>query len=249
VDVHYERRTNARLPVDIHVHVEAEGGGPEVVLLSHDWSSTSVFLRTHAPLPVGTRVSMFSVIGHPVERVSFVGTVLRAAPGDVHGLHSVQGMVIALDALPQKLRAFLEQTARRPYLDKVPLPATVVPPLLLISGDHPLRASVAQVFRIDGYDIAEAENGVDAAAMLDGGLKPRALVLLEDTASVLALLKPHFSLTSPPEACIVLGAPPRELEGALGFPLLLLPRGWPVEKLPELLKLLVPGEQVELCIA
>jgi hypothetical protein len=246
----YERRMVGRLPVDLRVHVHRTDG-TETILMSHDWSNHGVFLRTLTPLPVATHVTLSSLIGHPAERVSMTGVVVRVAVELNPTSRTPHGMAIHLDELPKKLRSFLEETARRPYLEKlpVPTPATVIPPLLVIAEDHPQRAAISRLLTLDGYDVKVAENAVTAAALLDQGAVPRALVVLEDTGEIIPALKDHLSLTAPPDVAIVLGVPPRELALGLGFPLVILPRTWMPEKLPELLKLFVPSEQITLELA
>ncbi len=247
----YERRMVGRLPVDLRVHVH-RADGTETILMSHDWSNHGVFLRTLTPLPLATQVSLSALVGRPAERVTMKGVVVRVTVEPDPKARTPHGMAIQLDDLPKKLRSFLEETARRPYLEKVPVPvtvtapATLVPSLLVIAADHPQRSAISRVLTLDGYDVMVAENSVTAAVALDQGALPRALVVLEDTGEIIPAIKDHLSLTAPPEVAIVLGVPPRELALGLGFPLVILPRTWMPEKLPDLLKLFVPSEQIAL---
>ncbi len=238
-----ERRRAPRIQLDIRVHIVG-AHGDETILLSHDWSIRSVFLRTLTPLPVNSRVAMYTVLGHPVERIPLSGMVVRSSAPRGPGSHETHGMAVALDELPLKLRALLAGTAQRVTFSPPVLEATILPSVLVVSEDHRARAAIARLLSAAGYDIAIAEHAPAAAAMFANGTAPRALLVHEDSGETLSTLREH--LPESLELVIVLGETPRHLGPALGCPLLLAPRMFPPEQLEALLHIFVQPQDVEL---
>jgi CheY-like chemotaxis protein len=51
------------------------------------------------------------------------------------------------------------------------------PTILIVDDDHDLQASLMDFLSEEGFDVKEAAGGLEALALLRGGLRPSALVL------------------------------------------------------------------------
>jgi hypothetical protein len=242
-----DQRSANRIPLDLRVHVTGPAGKEEV-LLTHDLSARGIFLRTHAPPKVGTVLEMFTVVGAPARRVNLLGRVVRVRL-DGKATHDLPpGVAVALDTLPVELKRFLEEASRRAFLSEgleAPLhEAEVVEEVLLVGGDHPARERLARMLTAAGYAIAQADDISAAQPRLRDEPPPDALVLLAEAPETLALLalEPGLLRTS---VVVSLGVLPEGLPDGFAVPVVMLPRMWPVGRLPSLLRHFAPEEQVQ----
>ncbi len=96
-------------------------------------------------------------------------------------------------------------------------PGTDAAPVLVVEDDHDLREVLAESLRLEGYEVAEAIDGLDALERLRGGSRP-ALVLLDlvmprmDGRQFLAAVRADRALADLP-VVLVTGTPPRDLAG------------------------------------
>lgn len=105
-----DQRDHPRIPLDVHVRVQGLGD-QDVALLSHDWSTDSVFLRTRTPFPVGTEVRLSVVVRagpNGPQVIELSGVVLRVQSRETATASLPPGMGIVLRETPSELRELLE---------------------------------------------------------------------------------------------------------------------------------------------
>ena len=121
-----DHRHSKRVEVCARVHVRA-GNAPEEVLLSHDWTDRSVFLRTHHPLPLGTPASLSVVIPHETSPVRLEAAVTRVVAEDHAAPTRPPGMALHFGPMPLVLKAHLAELVERSAIKHI-LEAKSVPP-------------------------------------------------------------------------------------------------------------------------
>jgi hypothetical protein len=153
---------------------------------------------------------------------------------------------VALDTLPIELKRFLEESTRRSVLvpeDVLPVaPAEVVEEVLLVGGDHPARERLARMFSAAGYAIAQADGPAGAASFLREDSPPDAVVVLADAPETVAALARAPGLLGV-SVVVSLGVPPEGLGGGLDLPIVVLPRMYPIGRLPGVLHQFMPEEK------
>ena len=127
-------RHEPRVPLELRVHV-THTGHPEILLFSHDWSRSALFLRTRNPLPPGTPVGLAVVVPGERQPMRFAGTVDRVVTPDQADGDRPPGMAVRVSELPRPLRLHLSAlTARARLLNPPPVPSLALPTLLLLGG-------------------------------------------------------------------------------------------------------------------
>lgn len=97
------------------------------------------------------------------------------------------------------------------------LPASAAAPILVVEDDRDLREVLAESLQLEGFEVVEAVDGMDALERLRAGVRP-ALVVLDlvmprmDGRQFLAALRADRALADLP-VVLVTGTPPRDLGG------------------------------------
>lgn len=98
-------------------------------------------------------------------------------------------------------------------------PASEVNPILVVEDDADLREVLAESLRLEGHEVLEAVDGLDAFQRLLGGARP-ALVVLDlvmprmDGRQLLTAMRADAALAAIP-VVLVTGTPPRDLAEAV----------------------------------
>ena len=97
------------------------------------------------------------------------------------------------------------------------LAASDAAPVLVVEDDRDLREVLAESLQLEGYEVVEAVDGLDALERLRAGVRP-ALVVLDlvmprmDGRQFLVALRADHALADLP-VVLVTGTPPRDLAG------------------------------------
>jgi hypothetical protein len=239
------RRREERIALDVHVHVRGPDGH-DVVLMSVDWSSRSVFLRSREPFALGTPVDMFALVGNPLRRVTLAGIVRRIVPHVPESVHAREGMVVVFDKARPDLNEGLDEIIKSRMMIDGAVEVGLSLPVLVV-GAEATAQTVARVLRLAGYDVTRAENAARATDAIAAGLDPRAVILTAGRGPMRWPPAPSRPSASLPDVIVALGTLPRDLVTDVNVPVVMLPKTWPAERLPEVLKgfLGEPKEKLE----
>jgi hypothetical protein len=208
-------------------------------LLSQDWSEGGLFLRTHRPARLGTLLAMSVVLGHPPLRYAFSGRIVRvrepgSPPADPR---TPPGVGVELDGLPGGLLQFLGEAWQRRSLAleaaQNESSLELVDEVLLVGGEPAEKLQLALGLRLAAYDVLEVDDAAGANQLLRTRSAPVAVILLGDSART---LHAHQWVPAQTSVVIALGVPPGDLGGILAAPLVVLPRRWPLDRIPGLLR-------------
>lgn len=101
----------------------------------------------------------------------------------------------------------------------IPTSASEVNPILVVEDDADLREVLAESLRLEGHEVLESVDGLDALERLRGGARP-ALVVLDlvmprmDGRQLLTTMRADAALADIP-VVLVTGTPPRDLAEAV----------------------------------
>lgn len=215
------------------------------MLLTHDWSRSALFLRTHAPLPVGATVQLSMIVPGQRHPVNFSGKVTRIVTAHDCDGDRPPGMAVTIEHLPIALSVHLSGLIAKQQLLRPPqAPSAVQPPLLLFGGTGLERLKYSIYLEANGFSVTNAESLDEAALALAGGLRPRILVVVGEASAAVELeRRAKLGGHSKPDVTIIIGSMPGFV-GGVEHAVMALPRETTPENLLAHLKgeLAVPPE-------
>ncbi len=222
-------RHETRVAFDTRVHVIGPGER-ETVLMSADWSSRSVFLRTREPLTPGTPVRIFVMMGHPLRRLTLSGKVVRSVP-HVSGVPSArEGMAVVFETREPHLDLALHELARKRQTLE---PSSRSGPAgdVLVACNDALADAVARMLEEGGHEVVRVSDEYRLARLLAGRTAPGCVVLSTSSGPLLRPLALAVSQGCSFDLVVALGVATRGLPEELRAPVLLIPAAWQPDKI------------------
>ena len=199
------------MQLELRVHVSMPGR-PDIMLLSHDWSRSALFLRDRAPLPVGTIVQLAVVVPGERRPVTFSGKVTRVVPEFLAGGARPPGMAVAFGRLPSPLSVHLSKLAAKQKLLRPPeqLASRSEQPVLLLFGGAGLdRIKYSLLLETNGFDVTSVDTVDLAALAIAKGLRPRITVVVGDPAEAMEFdRRTRMVGVRGPQLMVILGSLP-----------------------------------------
>jgi hypothetical protein len=239
-------RRGRRLPIELEVHVRPLPEGREQLLLSHDWSTSGVFVRTQHPMERGVAVELAVAMPRIHGFARFRGLVARSVTLLEEGEHHPPGMGIHFRELPVVLRDHLRRLAAArgdPHGHELP-----EEPVVVLVGHGPERIRHALYLEHNGFRVAECAGPLELARMLSSGLDAGFVAVMPDVgAGEIAQVAEELAVLPPgsrPRVLVVGGPDGEASREAVRQDVALVTTGdMQPERLCRMLRALVPVRQ------
>ncbi len=173
----HDRREDHRVPVSLPVRIHRKNGD-DIQGTSVNWSRSGVFVNTPAQFDTGERVQLSVRIPGENRFISFPGVVIRQIPEIMADFRHPAGAAFFTGVQPREVSALIGELARNlihspEHPAGEPFDGTV----MLVEGGKTARAKHGMYLETCGAEVAEADTLEQAEALIQRGLRPKAVVI------------------------------------------------------------------------